>query len=247
MITRRKPRRHDEPRREKRSKSKPLHRLVEYDLMRRVSYAEYQDEVRRVYDGPQGAMLLAFSLLSGHISLGERLLKTRRFDLRGVRDILDIGSGAGQIARHLLKYADPGASITCIDLSLKMLRRARSRLKSGIPRHVAADLSRLPFADGSFDAATCGYVLEYVPDARTGLAEISRVLRPGGRLMLLATEDSFSGVCTSRVWRCRTYNRQELRRTCNELGLIWKQDLWFTRMHRVFKAGGICVEIEKRA
>lgn len=246
MITRRKPRRREETLRDARPKNKPLHRLVEYDLIRRVSFSEYQDEVRRVYDGPQGAMLLAFSLLSGHIPLGERLLRTRRFDLRGARCILDIGSGAGQIARHLLKYADADASITCIDLSLKMLRRARNRLKSDVPRHVAADLSRLPFADGSFDAATCGYVLEYVPDARTGLAEISRVLRPGGRLLLLATEDSFSGACTSRVWRCRTYNRQELRRTCNELGLIWKQDLWFTRMHRVFKAGGICVEIEKR-
>jgi ubiquinone/menaquinone biosynthesis C-methylase UbiE len=246
MITRRKPKR-EQQRAEKRPKARPLHRFVETDLIRRLTYNEYRDHVRRVYDGPQGAMLLAFSLLSGHMPLGDRLLRTRKFDLRGAKNILDVGSGAGQIARHLLKYADRDASITCFDLSLAMLRRARNRLKSDIPRHVVADLSHLPFADGSFDCVTCGYVLEYVPHPRTGLAELSRVMRPGGRLLLLATEDSFSGACTSRLWRCRTYNRQELRRTCRDLGLIWKKDLWFTRMHQVLKAGGICVEIEKRA
>ena len=46
-----------------------------------------------------------------------------------------------------------------------MLRRARTRLKSTVPSHVAADLSRLPFADESFDCVTCGYVLEHLPDA----------------------------------------------------------------------------------
>ncbi len=47
-----------------------------------------------------------------------------------------------------------------------MLRRARNRLKSSRPRFVVADLTRLPFADASFDCVTCGYVLEHLPDAR---------------------------------------------------------------------------------
>ena len=71
-------------------------------------------------------------------------------------------------------------------------------------------------------------------------------MRPGARMLLLATEDSFSGAWTSRLWCCRTYNRQELFRTSQELGLKWKQEIWFTRMHKLFKAGGICVEIEKQ-
>jgi hypothetical protein len=74
---------------------------------------------------------------------------------------------------------------------------------------------------------------------------MARVLQPGGRMLLLTTEDSFSGAWTSRLWYCRTYNRQELRQTCERLGLIWKQQLWFTRMHQAIKAGGICVEIVK--
>ena len=95
------------------------------------------------------------------------------------------------------------------------------------------------------DCVTCGYVLEHLPDPRTGLAEMARVLVPGGRMLLLATEDSFSGAWTSRLWHCRTYNRLELYRVCQQLGLRWKKELWFTKMHRVLRAGGICVEIER--
>ena len=135
------------------------------------------------------------------------------------RHILDIGSGAGQLVKPMLKYADPGTSITCCDLSPKMLRRGRARLKSNVPQHVAADLVNLPFADASFDCVECGYVLEHLPDAKLGLREIARALVPGGRLLLLTTEDSFSGAFTSRLWCCRTYNRRELYRICQELGL----------------------------
>ena len=222
-----------------------LHRLIENDLIRRVSADEYRNKVQRVYGGPKGAILATCSMLSLHIPLGERIFRSRKFDLRGMRSILDIGSGAGQIARHLLKYSDPEASVTCIDLSRQMLRRARHRLKSPDPHFVTADLTRLPFADGAFDCITCGYVLEHLPDPQPGLAEISRVLAKGGRMFLLTTEDNFSGAWTSRLWYCRTYNRKELLNLCEGLGLRCKQELWFTKMHKAIRAGGICVEIEK--
>ncbi len=233
-------------RRRAKSERKALQRLIENDLIRRVSYDEYRTKVQRVYGGPKGAFLATCSMLSLHIPLGERLFRSRRFDLRGVKRVLDIGSGAGQIAAHVLKYGDPDVALTCTDLSGNMLRRARARLRSRRPRFVVADLTQLPFPNDSFDCVTCGYVLEHLPDARLGLAEIARVLEPGGRMLLLTTEDTFSGAWTSRLWYCRTYNRAELIRLCDELGLHWKQDLWFTKMHKAFRAGGICVEIQKR-
>ena len=235
-------------RRENRKKRRQaLHRIISNDLIERVSDDEYKRKVKRVYGGPKGALLSVASTLSLHIPLGERLFRTRKFDLRGVRSILDVGSGAGQLARHLLKYGDPEAKVTCTDLSQPMLRRARTRLKSSTPKFVAADITRLPFGDNSFDCVTCGYVLEHLSDPEPGLAEIARVLEPGGRLFLLTTEDSFSGAWTSRLWYCRTYNRKELYRTCESLGLNWKKEIWFTRMHKAIRAGGICVEIEKQA
>ena len=151
--------------------------------------------MKSVYGGPKGALLTVASTLSLHIPMGERLFRKRKFDLRGVRSALDVGSGAGQLAKHLLKYGDPGIKVACTDLSQPMLRRARTRLKSEVPEFVAADLACLPFADGSFDCVTCGYVLEHLPDPEPGLSEMARVLQPGGRMLLLVTEDSFSGAC----------------------------------------------------
>ncbi len=230
------------PRRRRRS---VINRLLEDKLIQRVSYDEYRAKVRDVYRGPKGAILATCSVLSLHKPLGERLLRERRFDLHGCRNILDVGSGAGQIAGHLLKYADRQANITCFDLSPEMLYRARKLLRSNRPRYLVADLTRLPFKAESFDCVTCGYVLEHLPDPRTGLEELARVMVPGGKMLLMTTEDSFGGAWTSRIWCCRTYNRQELLRTCRELGLMPKKELWFTQVHKLFRAGGICVELVK--
>lgn len=222
-----------------------LNRLLESRWAEKLSYDQYRQMVRQVYDGPRGAILAICSRLSGHMTFVERLIRDREFDLRGCRNILDVGSGAGQIVQHLLKYADPEAQITCIDLSWEMLRRARRRLRTDRPRYLVADMCRLPFADAVFDCVTCGYVLEHVPDPRMGLSELARVMMPGAKMFLLTTEDNFSGAWTSRVWCCRTYNRQELRQICESLGLRWRQELWFSKMHRWIRAGGICVEIVK--
>jgi len=222
-----------------------VNRLLENDLIRKVSPSQYREKIRRVYGGPQGALLATASRLSLHLAFGERLFRKRKFDLHGARQILDVGSGAGQIAGHLLKYSDAKASITCVDLSLPMLRRSRQRLRSDRPVYITADLIRLPFADGSFDCITCGYVLEHLPEARPGLSELARVLQPGGRMFLLTTEDSFGGAWTSRMWRCRTYDRAELLACCESLGLRCKHELWFSPIHQRLRAGGICVEIER--
>lgn len=228
------------------TRKKVFNRLLEDDLIRRISYDQYRQEVRQVYAGARGAILATCSLLSLHLPLGERLFRERRFDLRGRREILDVGSGAGQLVRHILKYADPEARITCFDLSHIMLCRARQRLRSSRPRFVVADLCRLPFPDNHFDCVTCGYVLEHLPDARLGLAELSRVMQSGARMLVLTTEDTFSGAWTSRVWRCRTYNRRELAQACREVGLEWHKEMWFSPVHKVLRAGGICVELVKR-
>jgi ubiquinone/menaquinone biosynthesis C-methylase UbiE len=224
-----------------------LKRFIENDLISRVSDEEYRKKVRKVYGGPQGALLSTASMLSLHIPLGERLFRKRKFDLRGMRSILDVGSGAGQIAQHLLKYADAQSEIYCTDLSQPMLERARVRLKSSRPRFVTADIVHLPFEDNAFDGVTCGYVLEHLANPRPGLAELARVMKPGGRMLLLVTEDSVAGAWTSRLWCCRTHNRRELMQICQEVGIPCKQELWYTKMHAAMRAGGICLELQKQS
>jgi len=186
------------------------------------------------------------SLLSLHEPLMGQLFRSRRFDAARFETILDVGSGAGQIIRHLLQTTPNSTRIVGFDLSAEMLRRASVRLKSHRPNYVAADMMQMPFQDGSFDCITCGYVLEHLPDPVPGLKEFARVLKPGGSVLLLATENSFSGMLTSRTWNCRTYSRKELKDACVKSGLQWQQELWFTKVHEALKLGGILVELTKQ-
>jgi SAM-dependent methyltransferase len=126
-----------------------------------------------------------------------------------------------------------------------MLHRARRRLASDRVTFAVADLTRLPYPDGLFDAAVCGWVLEHLPDPRLGLRELARVLSPGGRLLLLTTEDNFTGRWCGRVWHCRTYRRAELRQASAECGLRWGRELFFSRLHARLGIGGIIVELHR--
>jgi ubiquinone/menaquinone biosynthesis C-methylase UbiE len=224
-----------------------LRNLVEFKGIRKLSLGQYRNHVRRMYDGPAGAVLAVGSLISLHEPLIGHVFRSRKFDVRRFHDILDVGSGAGQILGHLLHEALPECRLVATDLSPQMLRRARNRIKSTRPGYIAADLTHLPFVDDSFDCITCGWVIEHLPDPKPGLGELGRVLRPGGSLLLLATEDTLSGAVVSRTWKCRTYNRAELQSACEEVGLPWQEQLWFTKVHEFFRMGGILVEAKKAA
>lgn len=228
-------------------KKRIMRRMVEPNLIHRMKHDQYRKKVIRIYDGHRGALLVRSSQLSGHLRYGDRLFRRQHFDLDGMKNILDIGSGAGQVLAHLLKYSSENTRITGIDLSRTMIERARKRLQSNRPRLIVGDLSRLPFPPETFDCVTCCYVLEHLPDAQLGLQEIARVLVPRGRVLLFVTEDNFGGAWTSRFWKCRTHNRESLLNLCQSLGLELKKEFWFTRLHRWFRAGGICVELVKAA
>lgn len=224
------------------SPRKPFRRLVEFKAIRDASLGHSRDVSRKVYDGPAGAMLHFASKLSLHEPLLGALLRGGTFDVTRFGRILDVGSGAGQILGHLLREARPEASIVGIDLSHRMLGRARTRLKTRRPALLAADVTRLPFADASFDCVTCGWVIEHLPDPVPGLSEMRRVLRPGGSLLLLATEDNLTGALNSRTWKCRTYNRAELKAACERSGLVWRRQFHLSPVHKVLRIGGIIVE-----
>jgi ubiquinone/menaquinone biosynthesis C-methylase UbiE len=226
---------------------KGLGAVLESAQPRRRSVADYKRFIQHHYDGLPGALTAVTGLVTGHEALAGRLIRPGNFDVRGCKRILDAACGNGRHTRFLLKYADPDAVITTFDLSPRMLERARARLKSARVSHAVADLTRLPYADGSFDAIVCGWVLEHLPDPRPGLRELARVLQPGGKLLLLSTEDTLTGAMCSRLWHCRTYNRGELKQVCAECGLNWERELWFSPLHQALKMGGIIAELRRAA
>lgn len=215
--------------------------------MKGQSFGEYRDFIRDHYDGPAGAFTAVTGFLTGHEALAGRIIRPGAFDVRGRKRLLDAACGNGRYSRNLLKHADPDAVLTSFDLSHAMLKRARARVKSPRVSHAVADLTRLPYADCAFDAIVCGWVLEHLPDAKMGLRELARVLAPGGKLLLLVTENTFTGRWCARLWHCRTYSRQELREACAACGLAWGREHYFSRLHRAMKLGGIIVEVEKQA
>jgi ubiquinone/menaquinone biosynthesis C-methylase UbiE len=106
-------------------------------------------------------------------------------------NVLDIGSGPGLLACEMAAEVGAVGSVDGIDPSESMLAlaRARRRLEGAAEvRFVAGDAGALPFADESFDAVIATQVYEYVHDLPTALGEAFRVLRRGGRLLVLDTD-----------------------------------------------------------
>jgi SAM-dependent methyltransferase len=97
------------------------------------------------------------------------------------RRILDAGCGSGPLSAAL---RDQGAIVTGVDSSVKMLELARRRLGDGADLQVADLGNPLPFPDGAFDDVVASLVLHYLEDWTAPLAELRRVLTPGGRLIV---------------------------------------------------------------
>lgn len=96
----------------------------------------------------------------------------------GPRQVLEVATGTGALLPDLVDAAGPGGRVVALDRSLGMLRRATAP----VPR-AQADALALPVRSGSVDVGVAAFVLFLVPDAGRAVAELHRVLRPGGRLL----------------------------------------------------------------
>ena len=108
--------------------------------------------------------------------------------------ILDIAAGSGDLARALAKRVAPGGEVCLTDINHRMLERGRDRLlDAGIMAPaVQCDGERLPFAGESFDCVTVAFGLRNMTHKDAALTEMRRVLKPGGRVVVLEF---------SRVWK----------------------------------------------
>ena len=111
-------------------------------------------------------------------------------------DVLDAGSGDGAAASAFAPYC---RSLTCIDTNTRMIESARERLRKH--KHVrtqVADVHALPFAEASFDTVLMFHTLTYAEDPARALEQCARVLRPGGRLVLLCLDQHSQSEVTAR-------------------------------------------------
>jgi demethylmenaquinone methyltransferase/2-methoxy-6-polyprenyl-1,4-benzoquinol methylase len=136
-------------------------------------------DVRRMFD----AVARRYDLTNDVLSLGQdRRWRREVYDAidpqRGEL-VLDLAAGTGTSSQP---FADAGAVVVPCDFSLGMLRVGK-RARPALP-FTAGDGTRLPFADATFDAVTISFGLRNIVDPAAGLAELRRVTRPGGRLVV---------------------------------------------------------------
>lgn len=148
------------------------------------------DKIARDYDRMNHLMTLG-------LDRGWRRRAVR--DLKG--KVLDVACGTGDMVELL---ANQGCEVTGVDISGEMLSRAKNKAPSAM--YLVADAEDLPFANESFDTVTCAFGVRNFVHLEKGLEEMLRVLKPGGRMVILelATPDSllirpFYKLYTSRI------------------------------------------------
>ena len=146
-------------------------RLAELEAERRGVGAALGDDFERDYSPGRTWRSLAAGL-SGLLALG---------------DVLDVGSGDGAAAAMLAPYC---RSLTCVDVNARMLEAAKDRLaKHSHVKVELADAHELPFEAASFDSVLLFHTLTYTERPLCALEECARVLRPGGKLVLLCLDE----------------------------------------------------------
>lgn len=143
-----------------------------------------EDKARRVhemFDAIAGRYDLVNRVMTFGMDVGWRRRAVRALRLPGGALVLDLACGTGDLCREL---ARSGYRAMGFDFSSEML--AHATVESPL---VQADILRLPVPDASADGVTCGFALRNVADLHSLFAEIARVVRPGGRIVLLETSE----------------------------------------------------------
>ena len=140
-------------------------------------------QVRAMFDRIAGV----YDLMNGVMTAGlHHRWRARAADLARVGPgdrVLDVATGTGDLAVELASRVGPAGEVVGMDFSEQMLERARRKAPS--LRFEAGDAQDLRYGDGEFAAATVGFGARNFGDLERGLAEMARVVRPGGRVVVL--------------------------------------------------------------
>jgi len=154
-----------------------------------VPVGEKQQRVRAVFD----SVATRYDLMNDLMSLGiHRLWKRRAIEMAGVRRgqrVLDLAAGTGDLAERFSEIVGHDGEVVMSDINEAMLSQGRARLvdagRVGNLDYAIANAEALPFSDNSFDCVTIGFGLRNVTHKQFALNEMFRVLRAGGRALIL--------------------------------------------------------------
>lgn len=145
--------------------------------------------VRDVFDSVADKYDLMNDLMSGGVHRLWKRYTLSRTGLRPGMRALDVAGGTGDLARGMAKQVGENGEVILGDINAAMLANGRRRLTDagvvGNVRYVQLNAESLPFPDASFDCVTIGFGLRNVTDKAAALASMKRVLKPGGRLLVL--------------------------------------------------------------
>ena len=154
-----------------------------------VATEEKQAKVADVFH----SVAAKYDIMNDLMSFGiHRLWKRFTIDMSGVRPgnkVLDLAGGTGDLTRKFSKIVGPQGSVVLADINSSMLNVGRDRLTDqgyvGNIEYVQANAECLPFEDNTFDVITIAFGLRNVTDKDAALRSMTRVLKPGGRLLVL--------------------------------------------------------------
>lgn len=124
----------------------------------------------------------------GHDVVAQRKHTLRLLDLKRGERVIDIGSGPGFLCQEMAEAVGPEGAVRGVDLSADLLRRAEARKTHSWVSYAEGDATALDEPDGAYDVVVSVQVAEYVPDIDAFCAEVFRVMRPGGRGLIVATD-----------------------------------------------------------
>lgn len=156
---------------------------------RDVPESQKAEKVAEVFHSVAARYDIMNDVLSGGM---HRLWKRFTIELSGVRrgnKVLDIAGGTGDLARKFSSLVGPEGEVVLADINASMLKVGRDRLlDKGVANNISfvqADAEKLPFPDNHFDVVTIAFGLRNVTHKEDALRSMLRVLKPGGRLLVL--------------------------------------------------------------